>query len=158
MSLHVCNQFFLESVHYFILKIGTTIEIYKQRKCKVSFPEKFLFSQKWSERAHNGVFCSFHKILSLIFARSNLTWKTNIKFAVFRHIWENFAWQDIGQNALIQSYSRILWSPKSLEGMHQYVWRFAWRYLHKKGSIIRGYCLCSSVSRQVQECPNLHNL
>ena len=49
---------------------------------EVDFPEQFLFALKWTTRAQNGFFLSFHKILSLIVAGSNLKWKT-LQFSVF---------------------------------------------------------------------------
>ena len=41
---------------------------------EVDFPEKFLFALKLTKQPQNGskVFLSFHKVLSLIFAGSNL--------------------------------------------------------------------------------------
>ena len=77
---------------------------------EVNFLEKFLFALKYTKGVLNGSFRTFHKVLSLLFAGSNLKWKT-LHFSVFLSepiIRKNPGSQVIGQNTLIQLDYRIL--------------------------------------------------
>ena len=62
---------FSKSVHQFFLKFCTTIEIYKKKRQKLV---QWVF-QKNSYLVKNGVFLSFHEMLSLLFAGNNLIMK-----------------------------------------------------------------------------------
>ena len=137
---YVCNQFFLKSVSYCLVKFCIAVEISKSKSDRNGFSSKilifqnkfkFFISLKWikgPKLAQHGVFMSFHKILSLFYVESSLKRRYNTVSVCKPHTWENFTSQVIGQNAFIKADCRNLWSSISLEGMHGYYWIFVRRY------------------------------
>ena len=67
---------------------------------------------------------------------------------------EKFWCAFLGQNALIQSDCKTLWSSVSLEVILQFLWFFSWRYPPWKGSMWNYYFLFG-VSRHSQLHPSL---
>ena len=90
-----------------------------------------------SKRAQNRVFLVVLKFHHLVFAGINLNGKA-LQLSVFlcqSHIWENSGSQVVGQNTLVQSDWRILWSSISLEVIHQFLRFFSWIYLLRKATM-----------------------
>ena len=78
---------------------------------------------KWS-------FLEFDKILSLLFAASNLKCKTlQFSFSLCKPYKGKFSFSCYNQNALMKSACRISWSSISLEGIHGYLLFFTWKFL-----------------------------
>lgn len=137
VQLYVCNQLFLESVHF--LKFSTAI--------KAHFLEKPCLTKI--------VFFTFRGILSLLFAANNLKWK--MFFLCKPHIWKNSVVQVGDQNALVQSDWRIFLTSISVEIMHQFLWLFAWRYSRKKSSINTNTfdCVWPGMPSHAQTCADV---
>ena len=72
-------------------------------------------------------------------------------------IWQNSNSQVIGENALVQSGYRILWSSISLEENNQYLRIFSWRKSPRKSSMLN-YHFWFDMARHDQPCPNLPRL
>ena len=91
-----------------------------------AFSKKVLVCLKTSKKGpiwtQNDGFLTFHKNFSLLFAVSNLKWM-KLQFPIFLckpHIREKIWFSAIGENDLVQSDCRIIWSSISLEGI-QYI-------------------------------------
>ena len=146
-------SFFCNSACYWNLKA--------EKIHRSAFSKKVLFCPKISKKGprwtQNDGFLTFHKKFSLLFAVSNLKWKKFPTFLCKPHIREKFWFSVIGENDLVQSDCRIIWSSISLEGIHQYLSFFAWRCSPRKDNMW-GYFLWMGVSRHEQPCPGLHTL
>ena len=135
----------------------------KEKIYRSAFSKKVLVCPKISKKGlrwtQNDGFLTFHKKFSLLFAISNLKWKKlqSPTFLCKPHIREKFWFSVIGENDLVQSDCRIIWSSISLEGIHQYLSFFAWRCSPRKDNMW-GYFLWMGVSRHEQPCPGLHTL
>ena len=94
---------------------------------KVSFDAKFLFALNVAKNGpKKEVILSFHKMLWLVFPRSNLKWKTlQSLFSCANLISDS---QAIDQNALVEPDCGILWSSIYLEEMPNFLGFFVWRY------------------------------
>ena len=134
-----------------------------EKNHRSAFSKKVLVCLKTSKKGpiwtQNDGFLTFHKHFSLLFAVSNLKWM-KLQFPIFLckpHIREKIWFSAIGENDLVQSDCRIIWSSISLEGIHQYLSFFAWRCSPRKDNM-SGYFIWMGVSRHEQPCPGLHTL